>query len=184
MVEGQRVKPSTEVLLIEPFKSIWERDESSRKSRAILEFTYIEFMTSALKTNPYKGYETEKRRKVLKRDLMESSWQEDELIKAGMAKIEEFQREGSANYTLYQDAVRAKERLQDFLRDFDINSRTNSGSLILKPKDITGSLLDIDKVATSLNSLEKKVEEDLYETTRMRSNKDISIFAKPENLRR
>lgn len=184
-VEGNRVKPTTEVLLVPPFKQIWDRDQDPRKSTAILEFTYMEFMTSALKSNPYKGYETEKRKEVLKRDIFNGSdWTPDELILEGISKIEEFQKEGSANYTLYLDAVAAKEKLQTFLRTFSINDRTSSGNLVLKPKDITGSLLDIDKVATSLSGLEKKVEEDLYESVRTRANKEISIFAKPEHLRK
>lgn len=184
VVEGNRVKPNVETLLVSPFKEIWERDETPKKSKAILEFTYIEFMTSALKSNPYKGYETERRKEILKKDFMGNSWQPDELIEAGINKVNEFQRDGSANYTLYQDALLAKEKLQKFLREFDANERTNSRTLVLKPSDITKGLLDIDKVATSLNSLEKKVEEDLYETVRTRANKEISIFAKPEGLRR
>lgn len=188
VVSNNRVTPNTETLLIEPFKSIWERDETVRKELAILEFTYIEFMTSGLRTNPYKGYEKDKRMEVLKNDLFRKNgfrnWEQDSLIIEGMNKIEQFQTEASPNYTLYLDAQRAKEELQRFLREFDANERTKSNSLVLKPGDITKGLLDIDKVATSLNSLNKKIEEDLYEEVRTRANKEISMFAKPEFLNR
>ena len=181
-VENQRVTPVTETLLISPFKEIWERDADSRKGTAILEFTYIEFISSELKTNPYKGYETDKRKLKVKREIMPPGWQPDDLIQQAIEKVEEFQKEASSNYSLYKDALVGKEKLQRFLREFDLDERTKTNTLILKPGDVTKTLLEIDKVATSLNSLEKKVEEDLYETVRMRSNKEISIFAKPEHM--
>ena len=183
-VEGQRVKPTPEVLMIHPFKEIWERDTSSRKELALLEFTYIEFMSSSLKTNPYKGYEEEKRDQILRRDIMPSGWKIDDLITKGIAVVDDFQKDASINYTLYKDALAAKEKLQLFLRTFNANERTNSNTLVLKPGDLTKALLEIDKVATSLSSLEKKVQEDLYETVRSRANKEISIFAKPELMTR
>lgn len=183
-VEGNRVVPNTETLLISPFKEIWERDTDSRKSTAVLEFTYIEFVSSELKSNPYKGYEPAKRKLKIKQEIMPPGWAPDHLISQGLSKVDEFQREASMNFTLYQDAVQAKEKLQNFLRTFDPNERTNSNALILKPGDVTKALLEIDKVATSMNSLQKKVEEDLYETLRSRADKEISIFAKPEHLPR
>lgn len=183
-VENQRVTPVTETLLISPFKEIWERDTDPRKSLAILEFTYIEFISSELKSNPYKGYEIDKRKLKVKREIMPQDWEPDPLISQGLEAVEIFQKEASPNYNLYQDALKGKEKLQKFLREFDANERTNSNALILKPGDVTKALLEIDKVATAMNSLQKKVEEELYETVRMRSNKEISIFAKPEHLSR
>ena len=181
-VENQRVIPVTETLLISPFKEIWERDTDSRKGTAILEFTYIEFVSSELKSNPYKGYETDKRKLKIKREIMPQGWEPDNLIQKAIERIEEFQKEASSNYSLYKDALIGKEKLQRFLREFNLDERTRTNALILKPGDVTKTLLEIDKVATSLNSLEKKVEEDLYETVRMRANKEISIFAKPEHM--
>ena len=65
-VENQRVTPVTETLLISPFKEIWERDTDSRKGTAILEFTYIEFISSELKTNPIKDMRQTKENLKLK----------------------------------------------------------------------------------------------------------------------
>ena len=184
IVQDNRVKPNTETLLISPFKEIWDRDSSIRKGTAILEFTYIEFMSSSLKSNPYKGYETVRRDQVLRDTIMEPGWQPDDLIRAAIDKVDEFQKDASSNYTLYLSAVRAKEKLQRFLDTCDLNERTRTNALILKPSDVSKALLDMDRVATALNLLQRKVEEDLYETTRQRANKEVSPFAKPELLNR
>ena len=66
-VEGKIVQPNTETLLVSPFKEIWARDKSKGKENALEEFTYIEFMTSMLKSNPYKGYAPEVKEEVIKK---------------------------------------------------------------------------------------------------------------------
>ena len=53
-INGRAVFPNAETILISPFKDIWERDLSKNKENAIQEFAYIEFMTSMLKSNPYR----------------------------------------------------------------------------------------------------------------------------------
>lgn len=182
ITENKRAIPNTETLLIFPFKDIWERDTTPRKEKAIAELSYIEFMTSHLKSNPYKGYETEKRKEILKRDLKLLDWEPDSLVEKAQGVIHQFQTEASPSYTLYQDAVLAKETLQQFIRTVDLNITTNNGALVLKPKDLSSALLDVEKVASTLTSLKRRVEEELYEEVKTRANKEISIFAKPESL--
>lgn len=183
-VEDKIVKPTDEVLQIPPFKEIWERDTSKNKEVALQEFTYIEFMTSALKTNPYRGYSDDKKEEVIRKDVIRiEGWEPDLLVKQGMLKVVEFQKEASESYSLYLSAVTAKNKLQDFFNTFNIN-KTNmkTGAPIYKPRDITSALQDLDKTIVSLQSLEKKVEEDLFESVKIRGQKEISPFADPNIL--
>ena len=180
-VEDRVVKPNDEVLQVPPFNEIWERDKSPNKEVALQEFTYIEFMTSALKTNPYRGYSEDRKAEVVKRDVVHiENWQPDLLVLKGMDKVREFQREGSESYSLYLSAVVAKNKLQDFFNTFNMNKvNMKTGAPIYKPKDITAALQDLDKTIISLQSLERKVEEDLFETAKIKGQKEVSIFADP-----
>ena len=180
-VEDRVVKPNDEVLQVPPFNEIWERDKSPNKEVALQEFTYIEFMTSALKTNPYRGYSEDRKSEVIKRDVVHiDNWQPDLLVLKGMDKVKEFQREGSESYSLYLSAVVAKNKLQDFFNTFNMNKvNMKTGAPIYKPKDITAALQDLDKTIISLQSLERKVEEDLFETAKIKGQKEVSIFADP-----
>ena len=183
-VTEKTVFPNNETLLIYPFKDIWERDKTKDKHYAIEEFAYIEFMSSMKKTNPYRQYKKElKETKIIQAVITKPNWTPDGLIKAGIDKIIEFQREASTTYNYYMAVKRAAEKMQDFFMDVDINERhPKSGNLIYKPKDVTGAMGDTEKVLSNLKSLEKKVEEELYESTKNRSNKEISFFADPESL--
>jgi hypothetical protein len=54
---------------------------------------------------------------------------------------------------------------------------------IYKPKDITSAVADAEKTLGTLSALKSKVEEELYEKSKMRSDKVISPFANPDSLK-
>lgn len=185
-VVNKIVVPTDEVLQVPPFKEIWERDKSPKKEVAIQEFTYMEFMTSSLATNPYKDYSEDKKESVIRKDVIkEKNWKPDKLIEEGMEKIITLQTEGSSTYSLYMSAIKAKDKLESFFNNFDMEEKNErSGNPIYKPRDITIAIQDLDKTIMSLKSLEKKVEEDLFEVAKIRGQKKISDFANPDTINR
>lgn len=186
-VEDGVVKPTDEALQVSPFSDIWNRDNSPHKEVALQEFTYIEFMTSALKTNPYRNYNKDRKEEVIRENVFKNNptWRPDNLIQEGINKVIELQTEGSDKYTLYLSAINAKNKLQDFFNTFNMNKVNNkTGAPIFKPKDITSALQDLDKTIISLDSLEKKVEEDLFQNVKIKGQKEISPFADPNILLR
>jgi hypothetical protein len=180
-VSGKTVIPTTEALLIEPYKIIWDRDTSPGKEQAIEDFTFIEFITSQLKSNPYKGYSKEKKEQVIVTECCKSrdnyKPMTDPLIVAGIKRIEKFQEEASPTYSLYKDALEGKNKVQQFLKTVDLTKRTNQGAAVYKPKDVTNALLDIDRVSASLTKLKEKVEQELFDEIKTRAAKSISPFA-------
>lgn len=176
-VENGVVKPNTETLLVSPFKEIWERDDSKFKTQAIKEFTFIEFMTSKKKTNPYGGYSDANRLQTLKKIYFTEEWTPDTLVEQGMAKIVEFMTEGSPTYSYYIDVLTAAEKVKTHLREVDLNERNErNGMPIFKVSDITKSMKDTDQVLQNLHSIKEKVEQELFDQTKTRSNKQINPF--------
>lgn len=185
IIEGKAVMPNPETLLISPFKEIWERDKSKNKSKAMEEFAYIEFMSSIKKSNPFRQYPQERKHEIIKEAIItQPKWKPDKLVKEGIKKIEKFQKEASTTYSYYMAAKRAAEKMQDFFNNVDLTA-VNPKTLnpIYKPRDITSALNDTEKVLSNLKALEKRVEEELYEKVRSRSNKEISPFADPNSLK-
>lgn len=178
-IQGKVVVPNEETLLVSPFKEIWARDKSSSKGMAIKEFTFIEFMTSMLKSNPYREYSEAKKESKIRSDIFdeEDKWVPDDLIDRGMKKIIEFQTEGSITYSYWMSNKAAAEKMINFFNTFDMDER-NPKTLnpVYKPKDITGAIGDARKTLETLNSLKSKVDEEVYETSRNKSGKEISPF--------
>ena len=181
---NRRITPNIETLLIPPFKDIWERDKTLDKENATKELAYIELSTSMAKNNPYREYKEDIKKSKIKEHLkINPLWKEDNLITEGLQRVREMQEEGSATYSLYMTAKTVKEKFEKELLNLDITEKNQkTGNPLYKPKDITSALLDIDKVAASLDALSKKLEEDLFESSRKKGGKEISTFADPDSL--
>lgn len=177
-IENSRVYPEPEILLIDPFKEIWARDESTNKFMALNEFSYIEFMTSMLKSNPYRQYPEDRKHDVIKEGLgLPNKWKPDFLVKDGLNYMKKIQQEGSSTYRYYLASKVAVEKLESTFINLDMNELTDKGAFRYKPKDITTALNDTEKILSSLKALEKKVNEEIYEDTKTKSTVKLSVFS-------
>jgi len=176
IVENQRAKPSTEALMLYPFKDIWERDDSSDKGIAIKELSYIEFMCSPKKTNPFFGYSEEDRHTKIVEFLFNLGYTPDGLVQEGMRVYKDFFYNASPSLSFLESAREGAEKLKKFFSDFDLNEKNDKGVLLYKPKDITTALMDTFNILRTLNSLEEKVYEEIYESTKSKGNREINPF--------
>lgn len=183
-VEKKHVVPHTETLLVQPFKEIWERDKSETKEFATEDFTYIEFMSSVMRSNPYSGYpDSTRESKIIEDVITRSDWEPDELIKEAINKLENMQQEASPTYNYYMSAKIAAEKMQGFFNSFDMNDvNMKSGAPLYKPREITSALNDTSKVLQNLNDLKTKVDNEVYEMTKNKGQKTVSPFANPGTL--
>lgn len=188
IISGRSLEPNPNMLLIYPFSKIWERDTSPLKFTALREFAYITFMASMGVDNPYKSYDPILRRLKVKEDLFTKEgtlWEEDNIVLEGIEKIESFQQEASASYAYYMSALNAAGKLRDFFDDFSMTTlNPKTGLPLYKPKEITSALIETEKVLQTLASIKKKVEEEIYQASRIKSDKKTSKYAeqgqKPE----
>lgn len=184
-IQGKAVFPNPETLLISPFKEIWERDTSENKEHAIQEFAYIEFMTSMLKSNPYREYPEDRKDKIIREGIStESDWNPDELVVDAITYLRKHQKDASISYTYWMSNKKAAEKMIDFFNNFDMDERNvKTMNPIYKPRDITSAIADAEKMLTTLNTLKKKVDEELFESNRNKGDKVISPFASPDSLK-
>jgi hypothetical protein len=185
-VESKVVSPTTQSLLISPFKELWNRDTTKDKMYAIEDFSYIEFMASIQKSNPYSGYSEDQRAdKIIKDIITRAEWdQEDPLILKGIEKLKEFQAEASVTYNYYMSAKVAAEKMQQFFINFSMNQiNERTGAPVFKPRDITSALNDTSRVLENLNTLREKVDNEVFEEVKKKGQKIVSPFADPSSLK-
>lgn len=185
ILENGIVRPTKEILLVFPFQDIWERDTSSHRAIALAEFSYIEFLVSPKKANPFYGYTSEDNpdihRSQRARKIIESQfrsinldWQPDDVVKNGVRQYQEFYYKASPSLTYYESAVAAAETLKTYFKTFNLDERTKSGGMVLKAKDITNALTDTKMVLTNLNSIKEQVYEEVYNSAKTKNNKVIN----------
>ena len=67
--------------------------------------------------------------------------------------------------------------MKDFFLNFDLNERnTRTGMPLYKPKDISGAINDSEQNIRTLHNLKEKVEQELFEAVKTRSNRQINPF--------
>lgn len=175
-VEGTVAKPFTETLLIEPYKTIWERDKTKDKEIAIKEFTFIEFMSSKKSSNPYAGYADDEREEILKETLFNKDWKYDPLVEKAMSDLVKFQTEASITYSYFNAAVIGAQEMKSFFLTFDMNERNKAGYPVYKPRDITSAIIDTERALSTLDALQEKVDKELFGISRTRGDKTINLF--------
>jgi hypothetical protein len=180
-VEGNLVVPTEHALLIYPYCDIWDRDQDPKKMEAKRELAYIELNCSYKKSNSYKGYAEDKRKEeVLKAVYREDAadFVEDELIQEGMVLYEKLRVEASPTLQYYLSAKDGAEKMMQWLKDFDMDEKDGRGNPLYKPREITSALKDSYDVMKTLNSMEEKVQEQLFESAKTIGNKEINHFEK------
>jgi hypothetical protein len=175
IIEDNVVKPTPQILLISPFKEIWERDKSTKKDTARNELAVIEFMVSPLKSNPYKDYAEDLRKERLKEKFDVDF--DDELISKGIQLYTEFLYEASFSYQFLISAKEGAMGVKEFITDTraKLAERTKAGSMLIKPKEITSALRDTEEVLKNLENLEKRVHEEMKKAKTI-SNREIGHF--------
>lgn len=156
--------PKAEILLIEPFKGMWEKD----KKKSVKDFTFAELYTSKSRSNPYAGYSDSVRVEKLGLDVYGKRNMTIDKLDASVveciAKLNDIQTEGSVTWRYYTSQLSAIEKLIEFFRTFDLNERNDRGQLIYKPKEITSALADAEKIMQNLTGLRDKVEQEQFDS--------------------
>ena len=177
VVSNSKAIPSTHALLIKPFKTIWEEDDDPAKGEAIKAFTFIELSCSPKKSNPYVGYDEEERHRILKKQLYgDETYRLPGLVVDGIIKYEELLENASPTFPLLRDALAASKKFRDQLASMDLKERTNGGTAVYKPKDISSAFKDLPEMAKTIENLLEKVHQELLAETKTRNNREIGPF--------
>ena len=178
-IDGAIVKPTPEALQLTPFKEIWDRDKSPKKEQALAEFTYIKLMLCPSKNNPYYGYRIEDRpKKICERMPHNIINDEDNLIVNAMDMYEEIMETASPTKRYYDDCVIGAEKQGQFLRDVNFSERDEKGAAVYKPGDTDRILKSSYETLASLTKMKEQVQQEVYESTKTKGNREINYFEK------
>ena len=147
-ISGNVVRPTPQILQVKIFKKIWERDKTEKKSTAMQEFAYVEFMVSEKKTNPYKGYSDEIREKKIREGVIHTEeWEPDILIDAAIEWYNEWQEEAAPSMRYYKANLSAVEKTIVYLQDgINYEERNKSGMPVHKFTDVVRGVREADGV--------------------------------------
>ncbi len=178
--ETQRVVIDPPILLIEPYKEIWERDKTEKKYKAYDDFTFIHFMTSPLKSNPFLELNGEEKAASINKDVFNNNYKnyKDEKVLKAIELREKWLWDNSFTYSFYKNGIELAKKLRDNLKTINPNETTNNGSLRLKPADIMRALKELPDTIEQLKKQSLTVFEEYKVAKRNTNNKQINHFEK------
>lgn len=182
VIDGFIVRPSMHALLIEPFKSIWEKDDTETKEIAIKIFSYTEMMCSPKKSNPFRNEPLDTRSESVKIEVFGENYKDvitsdmEMMMINSVEKYKDLLSKASPIYSLLITSMKAIQKTRDFLENIDYNKRTNSGSLVLKPKEVMTAIQEIPETEKVISELFAKVGQDLEEQSRTRNEREIGDY--------
>lgn len=185
-IEHGIVKPTKEILLIEPFKTIWERDNTAKKEMAMKEFGYIEFMVSYKQTNPFIGYGAQERhRNICKSVMKDLTYIPDDIVKEGLSVYKSWMEEASPTLRTYKAMVASNEKVIQWAKNVDLDLLDNKGAAVYKPNDILSVIAKGSENIKHLSTMKTTVEQEINDSIKRRNNRVINEFEKrPEDRSR
>jgi hypothetical protein len=146
-----------EALLIQSFKVLWDKDKSKEKIQAMKELAYVYFMTDF--KSPYDKYDAKEKSFQVSNDVMgNSEYKPTELVLNAIANYKNLQQTFSMKFL--ESAKTAARELMRFFDTVDLSERTDKGSPIYKPADITNALSQSVKVIEALDRWTEKVQKE------------------------
>lgn len=176
-LRNNRAFPSIHALLIEPFKTMWDNDDSREKEVCIKKFTYIELMCSPKKSNVFFEYAEDIRvNKVSKEVYGDENYRIDQDVMMATMRYTELLNDASFGYEMLTSGLTAAHRLKAFLREFKPDEKNNSGGLMLKPKELAAAISELPNVIKGIEEARNKVHEELEQQTKTRKNRQIGRY--------
>jgi len=169
-IVGSTITLKPESLLVPEFKKLWDRDRSKDKKKAIDEITYVVFLCDKSDKNPYKNYSEMDRIQMLQKDFT---------VKIDILIEEAVEKYKLLNNTRYERVVNAALDSLEDIEDYYVGIRSKDK----KDFDITeylGSMEKLGKAIKSLRELEKQLEADRAEGSKVRGSSEIGLYEIPK----
>lgn len=159
--EDFQIKLADEAFLVRPIRRLFNADRSERKEQFWRQMGYMYFMINPASSYSYILDLEERSEEIIKQEGLPDDFRPTELLKEAM----EFYRTMTItpSQELLQSALIGAKKVGDFLRDVDLSEEDDKGKPKYQVSTITSALKDVEKIVSTLQSLQAKVEQELEE---------------------
>lgn len=171
--EGYKVVISEEAFALKPFRTIWNRDRSESKTKAIMELGYIYFMVDSRSDYQYLVDENERSKAIIEGEGLANNWKPDKVVKEAMDFYGGFR---TISALLLEDTRYAVDKLRKLLREIDLNETDDRGKPIYTLNTITSTIRQIPDLVKSLDEAERTITQETKSITTVRGQWDKTLM--------
>lgn len=153
--EQYKVIISEEALALKPFKTLWNRDRSASKDRAISEISYVYFMVDPRSDYQYLVDQEERDKAVREGEGLPDNWKPDKVVLEAMKLYDSFK---PASALLLEDTRIMIAKFRKKMREIDFD-----GLEVKELKEIGALIKQIPSLVKDLDEAEKAVASEMRE---------------------
>ena len=169
-----QIKLSDEAFLVRPIRRLYNDDRSERKEQFWRQMSFMYFMVSPSSSYSYILDLDERAAEIIKQEGLPEDFRPNELLKEAMEVYRKLTITPSQK--LLEASLIAADTVSKFLRNPDILTEEDDKG---KPKhtvsEITNALKDVEGIINSLQSQQKKVEQELEESGKARGTQELTL---------
>ena len=174
-IEGYQLKVADEAMLIKPIRKLFNQDRSSSKEQFYKQMSYLYFMVDPRSTYSYLLNEEERAKAIIEQEGLDKDFKPSALLQEAMEIYKKHTITPSQE--LLNSALIAAHNVSEFLKKPDIlTEEDDKGKPKYQISSITSALKNVEGIVTSLQNLQKKVEDELTEQSKARGSQELTIF--------
>lgn len=173
-IEGYQLQVADEAMLIKPIRKLFNQDRSASKEQFYKQMSYLYFMVDPRSTYSYILNEDERAKAIIEQEGLEEDFKPSPLLKEAMEVYKKHTITPSQE--LLNSALIAAHNVSDFLKKPDIlTEEDDKGKPKYQISSITSALKNVEGIVSSLQNLQKKVEEELTDQGKARGSQELTI---------
>ena len=168
--EGYNLTIDPMALSLKPLKTIWNRDKTEKKEKAISEIAYIYFMEDPRSDYQYIIDREERSKAIKEGEGLKSTWQPNATIKEAMKLYASFK---TSSALLLEDTRALVDGYRNKLRDLT----SNMTNLDVKDvKDLGAIIKQVPSMVKDLDEAERALAKEIAQSDKVRGAQEKSIY--------
>lgn len=167
------IVPSPEIMLIKPFRRLWNNDRSERKEKFLQQISYCYFMLDPRSTYNYITDLEERAAEIIKQEGLPKDFKPSQFLEEAMEAYKKHCVTTSS--LLLEDTRNTIDKIRTELKNFDV-SLLDDKDKVNALKTIASVVSMIPKMIKDLSEAEKSVTQELNEAGRARGKAEKTLF--------
>lgn len=172
--EGYTLTIEPEALVIKSIRTLWNRDKTQSKERALAELGYIYFMVDPRSTYSHLTDLADRSEKIVIEEGLPKNWKPDKIVQEAMKSYGDSVITTSS--LLLEDTRVAVDKLRKYLRDIDLTAEDDKNKPKYPLNTVTSSIKLVPSLAEDLMKAERIVAQEIVESNKMRGQKEKTIL--------
>ena len=169
-----QLKVTEEALLIRPIRRLWNQDRSSQKEKFFQQLSYLWFMVDPRSSYSYILDYGERHKAIVEQEGLPEDFKPSEMLVEAMRIYEKLTVTPSQK--LLTSALKAADTVSKFLEDPEILTAVdNNGKPKYQVSAITTALKNVEGIVTSLQNLQRKVDQEVTESGKARGAQELTV---------